>query len=720
MNVRRRLQSRLQTGCPVLLAAAIPCVAGSPVTAAADDVLFDPPAVAALHVLPDAASAGTRAAALAVDAAGHSIVFDSANQRIVRISAGGDSLGDFAATGGGFARLAVDDAGRVFLHSGTLRVYAPGGALLHAWSLAPLLGGVTGDGKVVAWDGDVRVFEANGDPVASWSPPGFEVHWVAVDGQDVWISGHGTGDGIHRVQRRTLSGDLVSQFPVTAHSGERIAVGGGVVWMIDWEDPVGFSVVPIRAFSADGVPLGAWTRHVSRDPYVDLGATDFAVDPSGRLRLAETYDDGFGLPACSGVLLYDAFAPGLLVAAAPPVTPYFVDGVRYVGTHRFDWAPGGAHALAADAAAETSPGTRQAFLSWSDGGALAHAVTAPAAGQAVLLRARTEHFVSVTVDSGGAATGHGWIPHGAEAALLAEPASGYRFVRWSEGEAAAGWAPTDRLTPSFAHTVTGPESWEACFIRQGLVLTISASATDPWQNTAAPAFGPRQLWLWAACLDRGAAALEADVAGSLTAFPFVPEAGVLNVGDGANLLLAIPDCPIGIEANVRLGSWWVMDDGGDFCLQPSAANGILGLVDCPSSLPHVATPSVVGFSSVGEPCRTGPPCGESVDGDVTAVAEPTRTAPAPSVLALSAKGNPFRRAVELSLDLPVAGRVDARIYDVAGRLVRTLRSEELAAGRHALAWNGRNAVDGVVPAGVYFARVESPAGRRILKLVRLR
>lgn len=53
------------------------------------------------------------------------------------------------------------------------------------------------------------------------------------------------------------------------------------------------------------------------------------------------------------------------------------------------------------------------------------------------------------------------------------------------------------------------------------------------------------------------------------------------------------------------------------------------------------------------------------------------------------------------------GMVRLRIYDVAGRLVRTLADGAHPAGRHEVVWNGTDHAGRRVAAGVYFARLDS-------------
>lgn len=73
-------------------------------------------------------------------------------------------------------------------------------------------------------------------------------------------------------------------------------------------------------------------------------------------------------------------------------------------------------------------------------------------------------------------------------------------------------------------------------------------------------------------------------------------------------------------------------------------------------------------------------------------------------LRVTASPNPFRSSTELaySLDAPRQVRID--VFDVSGRLVRTLQSGEQAAGSHAVSWDARDAGDNRMESGVYFYR----------------
>lgn len=78
--------------------------------------------------------------------------------------------------------------------------------------------------------------------------------------------------------------------------------------------------------------------------------------------------------------------------------------------------------------------------------------------------------------------------------------------------------------------------------------------------------------------------------------------------------------------------------------------------------------------------------------------------------------NPGRGVISFAIEVPTAGDVDLRVFDVAGRLVATLTDGPLTAGRHMVRWNARAAH---VAGGIYFARLRAAgavAARRLVIL----
>jgi len=79
--------------------------------------------------------------------------------------------------------------------------------------------------------------------------------------------------------------------------------------------------------------------------------------------------------------------------------------------------------------------------------------------------------------------------------------------------------------------------------------------------------------------------------------------------------------------------------------------------------------------------------------------------------------NPFNPRVNLSFDLPRDGFATLVVYDLRGRTVATLVRDELGAGIHRAAWDGRNDRGQTVAAGTYLAVVRSGDLRSTRKMV---
>jgi hypothetical protein len=94
-------------------------------------------------------------------------------------------------------------------------------------------------------------------------------------------------------------------------------------------------------------------------------------------------------------------------------------------------------------------------------------------------------------------------------------------------------------------------------------------------------------------------------------------------------------------------------------------------------------------------------------GSVSAPAAPAPAAAASLTAAWAP--NPARGGASLSLELPVAARLELRLYDVAGRRVRTLELGSREAGTHRIGWDGRDDAGRPLPPGLYFGEVRADA-----------
>ena len=81
--------------------------------------------------------------------------------------------------------------------------------------------------------------------------------------------------------------------------------------------------------------------------------------------------------------------------------------------------------------------------------------------------------------------------------------------------------------------------------------------------------------------------------------------------------------------------------------------------------------------------------------------------------------NPFRAATRIELSLAERAEVEAAVFDVRGRRVRTLLEGPAGPGGLSLAWDGRSADGTPSPAGIYFLRVADGERTETRRLVRL-
>jgi len=87
---------------------------------------------------------------------------------------------------------------------------------------------------------------------------------------------------------------------------------------------------------------------------------------------------------------------------------------------------------------------------------------------------------------------------------------------------------------------------------------------------------------------------------------------------------------------------------------------------------------------------------------------------------VSAYPNPFNASTRVAFALDAKSLVKAGIYDVEGRLVKSLYRGSLPAGPSELVWGGRDALGTTVSPGIYFAKIETLAGAASAKLIVLR
>jgi len=79
--------------------------------------------------------------------------------------------------------------------------------------------------------------------------------------------------------------------------------------------------------------------------------------------------------------------------------------------------------------------------------------------------------------------------------------------------------------------------------------------------------------------------------------------------------------------------------------------------------------------------------------------------------------NPFSNSTNVSFSLTQTEKVSIRIFDIAGRLVKTLANAEMKVGTHQLSWNAKDEKQSKVGSGIYFLKMQLGNYSEIKKLV---
>jgi hypothetical protein len=79
--------------------------------------------------------------------------------------------------------------------------------------------------------------------------------------------------------------------------------------------------------------------------------------------------------------------------------------------------------------------------------------------------------------------------------------------------------------------------------------------------------------------------------------------------------------------------------------------------------------------------------------------------------------NPFNPSTTIQYSVPKAGEVEARVFDIQGRLIRSLSKSYQQAGTHSLVWDSRGISGNFVASGTYFCQVLFNGTALVKKLV---
>jgi len=109
------------------------------------------------------------------------------------------------------------------------------------------------------------------------------------------------------------------------------------------------------------------------------------------------------------------------------------------------------------------------------------------------------------------------------------------------------------------------------------------------------------------------------------------------------------------------------------------------------------------------------------DGDRHALFETDWVEPLPAKFVLHQNlPNPFNPSTRISFELGEPCRATLAIYDIAGRLVRSLVDDMMEAGKHSAVWNGRSDRGETLASGIYFYRLRAGSFTETRKMVLLK
>ncbi len=173
------------------------------------------------------------------------------------------------------------------------------------------------------------------------------------------------------------------------------------------------------------------------------------------------------------------------------------------------------------------------------------------------------------------------------------------------------------------------------------------------------------------------------------------------------LLTATVSVATAVQAGASLAiPWWTIDGGGTTSAGGASLrlSGTIGQPD--AGLSSSGTLTLAGGFWMG-------------GGFVSGVEEETAVLPTPFSVSAGVP-NPFRWTTAVTIDLPEARPVEARVHDSTGREVRHLAQGMLGPGHYTVHWNGTDDRGRRVPSGIYLFRIQAGAAveRRTLVLIR--
>jgi subtilisin family serine protease len=315
---------------------------------------------------------------------------------------------------------------------------------------------------------------------------------------------------------------------------------------------------------------------------------------------------------------------------------------------------------------------------------------------------------------------------------------------------------TDGVSHSSVLPAGAPLAFETLYITEQVYTFDAESGQGGWALGAAGDAATSGLWVWADPVgtDYGGVAMqpENDHTPTPGVYCFVTGNGAVGgaVGDAdvdggcTTLVSPVFDLSGADRAFVRYWRWY--GEGGnssddDFVVQISSngstwvelervvniANSwtlvneeVTGLVPLTSTVQLRFVACDLNTAGLTEAAIDDVSI-EAFAADLTAV--PGDLTPQWSLQLLQSQPNPFRPGdgpTTLRFSLETQTRARLAVYDISGRLVRTLADAAYTPGEHALTWDGKDAHGQQVSSGVYFYRLEAQGQSQSRSLVLVR
>jgi choice-of-anchor B domain-containing protein len=460
--------------------------------------------------------------------------------------------------------------------------------------------------------------------------------------------------------------------------------------------------------------------------------------------------------APSGNLLLSDIQTGLYVVRFVPTRGTISGSVREAGGGAF--LSGARVAVGTGGVATTNAAGRYRLLSLpgpQDVVTTLFGFAADSAGVAVALGADIVHDVELTrlpstVVQGVVRTQAGAVPLANAVVTLAtsplaqttDGAGAYDFAQvplgvWSFVASRFGYTPERRVVSLSEYEADAAPTVVDFALEPAFIAHDFEATQQGWLRTTPSGQATSGLWVWADPVGSGGGTVQPEDDHSaapgvrcwVTGNAASPGSGVgtADVDNGATVLQSpLFDLTGLANAEISYWRWYVNDAGsspGEDTLRVDISNNngatwtsIEKVVASAAQWVQVTVP-VSGLIAptaqmrvrfIAEDLGGGSVVEAAIDDFMAYGFTTTATAMVPATTRIVANvPNPFNASTRIRFEIAAAGPARLQLFDVRGRLVRTLVSAPLAAGVHERGWDGRDDRGIAVASGAYLARLQS-------------